>query len=278
MMVKEESQKLFQALTKNESSFFLVSGPCVIESEDMCFSIASRLKSITEVLEIPLVFKASFDKANRSSIDSHRGPGLGKGLDILRRIKEEFQVPILTDFHLPGQAEVVSEVADILQVPAFLCRQTDMLVAAGETGRIVNVKKGQFLSPWDMTNVVRKIEATGNHRIILTERGSSFGYNNLVVDFKSFPVMAETGYPVMFDVTHSVQLPGGMGSVTGGQREFIPALAMAAAGLGVPGFFFEVHEHPEVALSDGTNQLPLDRLSTLLRKLLKVWRASVNGD
>ncbi len=278
MNIQEEAQKLYSSLTSAESSFFLVSGPCVIESEEMCFTIASRLKSMTEVLGIPFVFKASFDKANRSAIDSHRGPGLGRGLDILRRVKEEVGVPILTDFHLPNQAEVVAEVADILQIPAFLCRQTDMLVAAGETGRIVNVKKGQFLSPWDMKNVVNKLESTGNRKIILTERGSSFGYQNLIVDFKAFPVMAETGYPVMFDVTHSVQLPGGQGSVTGGQREFIPALAMAGAGLGLPGFFFEVHEHPEQAWSDGTNQLPLDKLSNLLRKLLHVWRASTNGD
>ncbi|PJB78589.1 MAG: 3-deoxy-8-phosphooctulonate synthase [Acidobacteria bacterium CG_4_9_14_3_um_filter_49_7] len=274
--MSDDTQKLFNRISSGENSFFLVSGPCVIETEEIVFGIASRLKSIADVLEIPFVFKASFDKANRSSIDSYRGPGLGKGLDILRRVKEELQIPILTDFHLASQAEMVAGVADILQIPAFLCRQTDMLVAAGETGRIVNVKKGQFLAPWDMKNAVQKIESTGNKKIILTERGSSFGYNNLVVDFKSFPVMSSFGYPVMFDATHSVQLPGGLGNTTGGQREFIPALAKAAAGLGVSGFFFEVHEHPEEALSDGPNLYPLDQFSNLLRKLLNIWRAGAD--
>jgi len=274
--MSDDTQKLFNRISSGENSFFLVSGPCVIETEEIVFGIASRLKSIADVLEIPFVFKASFDKANRSSIDSYRGPGLGKGLDILRRVKEELQIPILTDFHLASQAEMVAGVADILQIPAFLCRQTDMLVAAGETGRIVNVKKGQFLAPWDMKNAVQKIESTGNKKLILTERGSSFGYNNLVVDFKSFPVMSSFGYPVMFDATHSVQLPGGLGNTTGGQREFIPALAKAAAGLGVSGFFFEVHEHPEEALSDGPNLYPLDQFSNLLRKLLNIWRAGAD--
>jgi len=274
--MSDDTQKLFNRISAGENSFFLVSGPCVIETEEIVFSIASRLRSITDVLNIPFIFKASFDKANRSSIDSFRGPGLGKGLDILRRVKEELQLPILTDIHLPSQAEVVAGVADILQIPAFMCRQTDMLVAAGETGKIVNVKKGQFLSPWDMKNVVQKIESTGNKKIILTERGSSFGYNNLVVDFKSFPVMSSFGYPVMFDATHSVQLPGGLGNTTGGQREFIPSLAKAAAGLGVSGFFFEVHEHPEEALSDGPNLYPLDQFSNLLRKLQNIWRAGAD--
>lgn len=269
-------QKLYNRIASGENSFFLISGPCVIETEEIVFSIASRLKSITEVLKIPFIFKASFDKANRSSIESYRGPGLGKGLDILRRVKEELEIPILTDFHLPSQAEVVAGVADILQIPAFLCRQTDMLVAAAETGKIVNVKKGQFLAPWDMKNAVQKIESTGNRKIILTERGSSFGYNNLVVDFKSFPVMSAFGYPVLFDATHSVQLPGGLGNATGGQREFIPVLAKAAAGLGVSGFFFEVHEHPEEALSDGPNLYPLEQFSNLLRKLLNIWRAGAD--
>lgn len=277
-MTSTDISKLYNRLTEGESSFFLIAGPCVIESEETVFSIAARLKSLTEVLEIPLVFKASFDKANRSSIESYRGPGVGKGLDILRRVKTELEIPILTDFHLPSQAEVVSEVADILQIPAFLCRQTDMLVAAGETGRIVNVKKGQFMAPWDMKNVVQKIESTGNKHIMLTERGSSFGYGNLVVDFKSFPMLADTGYPVIFDATHSVQLPGGLGKTTGGQREYIPTLAAAAAGAGVPGFFFEVHEHPELSMSDSSNIMPLDRFSNLLRRLLHIWRASVNGD
>ncbi|MCK5879502.1 MAG: 3-deoxy-8-phosphooctulonate synthase [Holophagae bacterium] len=274
--MSEDVQKLYNRIASGENSFFLISGPCVIETEEIVFSIASRLKSITEILEIPFIFKASFDKANRSSIESYRGPGLGKGLDILRRVKEELGIPILTDFHLPSQAEVVAGVADILQIPAFLCRQTDMLVAAAETGKIVNVKKGQFLAPWDMKNAVQKIESTGNRKIILTERGSSFGYNNLVVDFKSFPVMSAFGYPVLFDATHSVQLPGGLGKVTGGQREFIPVLAKAAAGLGVSGFFFEVHEHPEEALSDGPNLYPLEQFSNLLRKLLNIWRAGAD--
>jgi 2-dehydro-3-deoxyphosphooctonate aldolase (KDO 8-P synthase) len=239
--------------------------------------IASKLKSICDVLEIPLVFKASFDKANRSAIESYRGPGLGKGLDILQKVKEELGLPVLTDFHIPSQAEKVAEVADILQIPAFLCRQTDMLVAAGETGRIVNIKKGQFLAPWDMENAVKKVESTGNKKIMLTERGSSFGYNNLIVDFKSFPVMSKLGYPVVFDITHSVQLPGGLGSVTGGQREFIPTLAMAGAGLGLSGFFFEVHTDPKLSKSDGTNIYPLDKFSNLLRRMKTIWKASTNN-
>lgn len=274
--MSDEHQKLFNNLTGVEESFFLIAGPCVIETEEVVFNIASRLKSIVDVLGIPFIFKASYDKANRSSIDSFRGPGLGKGLDILRRVKEELNVPILTDFHIPSQADVVAEVADVLQIPAFLCRQTDMLVAAGETGCIVNIKKGQFMSPWDMQNVVRKVESTGNRKILLTERGNSFGYNNLIVDFKSFSVLKDMGYPVVFDATHSVQLPGGMGNATGGQREFIPTLAQAAAGIGVSGFFLEVHENPDASLSDGPNIYPLEKLSNLLRKLLNIWRAATD--
>ncbi len=273
----ENSNHLWNKLTTEDNSFFLFSGPCVIESEEIVMQIASKLKSICDVLEIPLVFKASFDKANRSSIESYRGPGLGKGLDILQKVKEELGLPILTDFHIPSQAEKIAEVADILQIPAFLCRQTDMLVAAGETGRIVNIKKGQFLAPWDMENAVKKVESTGNKKIMLTERGSSFGYNNLIVDFKSFPVMSNLGYPVVFDITHSVQLPGGLGSATGGQREFIPTLAMAGAGLGLSGFFFEVHIDPKLSKSDGTNIYPLDSFSNLLRRMKTVWKAATNN-
>jgi 2-dehydro-3-deoxyphosphooctonate aldolase (KDO 8-P synthase) len=273
----DNTNRLWNKLTTEDDSFFLFSGPCVIESEEIVMQIASKLKSICDVLEIPLVFKASFDKANRSAIESYRGPGLGKGLDILQKVKEELGLPVLTDFHIPSQAEKVAEVADILQIPAFLCRQTDMLVAAGETGRIVNIKKGQFLAPWDMENAVKKVESTGNKKIMLTERGSSFGYNNLIVDFKSFPVMSKLGYPVVFDITHSVQLPGGLGSVTGGQREFIPTLAMAGAGLGLSGFFFEVHTDPKLSKSDGTNIYPLDKFSNLLRRMKTIWKASTNN-
>jgi len=273
----DSSTNLWNKLNTVDESFFLFSGPCVIESEEIVLQIAGKLKSICDVLEIPLVFKASFDKANRSSIDSYRGPGLGKGLDILQKVKEELNLPILTDFHSPNQAGKIAEVADILQIPAFLCRQTDMLVAAGETGRIVNIKKGQFLAPWDMEHAVKKVESTGNKKIILTERGSSFGYNNLIVDFKGFPEMEKHGYPVVFDVTHSVQLPGGLGSSTGGQREFIPTLAMAGAGIGIRGFFFEVHTDPTMSKSDATNVYPLDKFSNMLRRMKTIWKAATDN-
>ena len=249
---------------------FLIAGPCVIESEEHASRMAEQLVEIASHASVPFVFKASYDKANRSSALSYRGPGLAEGLRILKKIKERFGVPILTDIHDLSQAAPVAEVADVLQIPAFLSRQTDLLIAAGKTGRVVNLKKGQFLSPWDMVNAVEKIAKTGNDRIFLTERGASFGYQNLVVDMRAFPIMRKTGYPVVFDVTHSVQLPGGEGKSSGGQPEFIEPLARAGAAVGVDGIFLEVHEHPGKALSDGTNALPLAELPALLGKLKQI--------
>jgi len=232
--------------------------------------IAARLVKIAAAAKVPLVFKASYDKANRSSVSSYRGPGLIEGLEVLRKIKKRYGLPILTDIHEPGQAAPAAEVCDVLQVPAFLSRQTDLLLAVGRTGCVVNIKKGQFLSPWDISNAVKKVESTGNRKIILTERGASFGYNNLVVDMRSFPIMAKTGCPVVFDVTHSVQLPGGQGNASGGQPEFIEPLARAGCAVGVDGIFLEVHDHPARALSDGSNALPLSRLPALLAKLKQI--------
>jgi 2-dehydro-3-deoxyphosphooctonate aldolase (KDO 8-P synthase) len=248
----------------------LIAGPCVIESESHAFGIAERLAEITKAAQVPFVFKASYDKANRSSAESYRGPGLAEGLRILKKIKDRFGVPILTDIHEASQATAAAEVADVLQIPAFLSRQTDVLVAAGKTGRVVNLKKGQFLSPWEMANAVEKVAKTGNDRILLTERGASFGYQNLVVDMRSFPILRRTGCPVVFDVTHSVQLPGGEGKASGGQPEFIEPLARAGTAVGVDGIFLEVHENPAKALSDGTNALPLAELPALLGKLKQI--------
>jgi 2-dehydro-3-deoxyphosphooctonate aldolase (KDO 8-P synthase) len=249
---------------------FLIAGPCVIESEDHALQIAERLAEIAARAGVPFVFKASYDKANRSSEQSYRGPGLAEGLRILKQIRDRFGLPILTDIHDSSQAGPVAEVADVLQIPAFLSRQTDLLVAAGRTGRVVNLKKGQFLSPWEMANAVEKVAKTGNEQIFLTERGASFGYQNLVVDMRSFPIMRKTGCPVVFDVTHSVQLPGGAGKSSGGQPEFIEPLARAGAAVGVDGIFLEVHENPAKALSDGTNALPLAELPQLLGKLKQI--------
>ncbi len=248
----------------------LIAGPCVIESEGHAMKMAERLVKIAARAKIPLIFKASYDKANRSSVGSFRGPGLAGGLEILRKIKARFRVPVLTDVHEPGQARAAAEVCDVLQVPAFLSRQTDLLTAAGETGRVVNLKKGQFLSPWEMVNAVEKVKSTGNNQVTITERGVSFGYNNLVVDMRSFPILAKSGCPVVFDVTHSVQLPGGQGDSSGGQPEFIEPLARAGTAVGVDGIFLEVHDRPERALSDGSNALRLDRLPDLLAKLTPI--------
>jgi len=249
---------------------FLIAGPCVIESELHTCGMAEKIARIASDCTVPYIFKASYDKANRSSLKSFRGPGLTEGLRILKKIKKDFAVPVLTDIHESAQAAPAAEVCDILQIPAFLSRQTDLLVAAAKTGRIINVKKAQFLSPWDMNNVVEKIAAAGNEQIILTERGASFGYNNLVVDMRSFPVMQKLGYPVVYDVTHSVQLPGGQGHASGGQPEFIETLARAGVAAGVDGIFLETHDNPSVALSDGPNALPLAQLSSLLKRLKQV--------
>jgi len=246
---------------------FLIAGPCVIESEAHARKMAESVARIAADASTPYIFKASYDKANRSSTKSFRGPGLKEGLRILGKIKSDLKLPILTDIHDVSQAAPAGEVCDILQIPAFLSRQTDLLVAAATTGRIVNVKKAQFLSPWDMTNVAEKIAAAGNKRIILTERGASFGYQNLVVDMRSFPILKKLGHPVVFDVTHSVQLPGGQGHASGGQPEFIEPLARAGVAAGVDGVFLETHDSPSEALSDGANALPLSQLAGLLARL-----------
>jgi len=250
----------------------LIAGPCVIESEDQIRKTAEGLKEITSEIKVPFIFKSSYDKANRTSINSYRGPGLEKGLEILERAKKEFDIPLLVDVHQIEEVALVSKVADILQVPAFLCRQTDLILSIARTGKPVNVKKGQFLAPWDMKNVIKKIESTGNKNILLTERGSCFGYNNLVVDMKSLPIMRSFGYPVVFDATHSVQRPGEKGTASGGEREYIPFLAQAAVATGIDGIFLEVHPEPEKALSDGPNMLKLDQIKRLLERLTKIDR------
>jgi 2-dehydro-3-deoxyphosphooctonate aldolase (KDO 8-P synthase) len=246
---------------------FLIAGPCVIESETHARAMAERIAKIAADAQVPYIFKASYDKANRSSVTSFRGPGLTEGLRILGKIKSDLKLPVLTDIHDASQAGPAGEVCDILQIPAFLSRQTDLLVAAAKTGRIVNVKKAQFVSPWDMTNVIDKISSTGNQNIIVTERGASFGYQNLVVDMRSFPVLKTLGYPVVFDITHSVQLPGGQGHASGGQPEFIEPLARAGVATGVDGIFLETHDNPAAALSDGANALPISQLPGLLVRL-----------
>jgi 2-dehydro-3-deoxyphosphooctonate aldolase (KDO 8-P synthase) len=246
---------------------FLIAGPCVIESESHACFMAEKVSRAAGDAGIPYIFKASFDKANRSSNKGYRGNGMTEGLRVLAKIKRDFGLPLLTDIHDPAQAAPVAEIVDVLQIPAFLCRQTDLLVAAAKTGKVVNVKKGQFLSPWDMGNVVQKISSAGNKQILVTERGASFGYNNLVVDMRSFPVMRKLGYPVVYDVTHSLQLPGAQGDSSGGQPEFIETLACAGVAAGVDGIFLETHDNPAAALSDGANALPLQRLPALLAKL-----------
>ena len=251
----------------NNRPLVLIAGPCVIESESATMRHAERLMTICNGLSIPFIFKASYDKANRTSINAYRGPGLKEGLAILRKVKESLGVPVISDIHSIEQIAPAAEVLDILQIPAFLCRQTDLLVAAAKSGRIINVKKGQFLAPWDMKNVAGKLSASGNENIILTERGASFGYNNLVVDMRSFPVMRATGYPVVFDATHSVQLPGGQGDSSGGQREFVEYLSRAAVATGIDGIFMEVHEDPDKALCDGPNSINLTDLPGLLKTL-----------
>lgn len=246
---------------------FLIAGPCVIESESHARLMAERVAKIAADAGMPYIFKASYDKANRSSIKAFRGPGIVEGLRILAKIKSDLHLPILTDIHEASQAAPAAEVADILQIPAFLARQTDLLLAAAKTGRIVNIKKAQFLSPWDMGNVAEKVAASGNPNIILTERGASFGYNNLVVDMRAFPILQKLGYPVVYDVTHSVQIPGGLGHASGGQPEFIETLAHAGVAAGVDGLFLETHDNPAAALSDGPNALPLAQLPQLLSRI-----------
>jgi 2-dehydro-3-deoxyphosphooctonate aldolase (KDO 8-P synthase) len=254
----------------NEYPVVLISGPCVIESEAHTIFMAEQISRITEELEIPYIFKTSYDKANRTSISAYRGPGLEEGLRILERVKKEVGVPLLVDVHEVSQIKKVAKVADVIQIPAFLCRQTDLVVNIAKTGLIVNVKKGQFLAPWDIKNVIEKIESQGNFKILLTERGVSFGYNNLVADMRSLVIMKNFGYPVVFDATHAVQLPGGLGSSTGGQSEFIPYLSCAATAIGIAGLFIEVHDNPKKAKSDGPNMLNLSVLKRTLTKVKKI--------
>lgn len=251
----------------NDRPFTLISGPCQLETLEHARMLAGTLANMTATLGIPFVFKASFDKANRSSLKGRRGTGIEEGLTILSKIRDEFGCPVLTDIHEHEQCAPAAQAVDILQIPAFLCRQTDLLLAAGETGAAINVKKGQFLAPWDVQNIVDKIETTGNRRILLTERGASFGYNMLVSDMRALPIMARTGYPVVFDATHSVQLPGGQGTSSGGQAEFVPALARAAVAVGVSAVFIETHEEPARSPSDGPNMVPLDQMQALLSRL-----------
>ncbi len=241
----------------------ILAGPCAIESQEILNKTAEKLKEITTKLDINFVFKSSFDKANRSSINSFRGPGLEKGLEMLAKVKKEFDLPIVTDIHTPDQASVTAEVADILQIPAFLCRQTDLLVAAAKTGKIVNIKKGQFLAPEQMGPLIKKVEDSGNNNILVTDRGTSFGYNNLVVDFRGIPIMQSFGYPVVFDATHSVQLPGANGCSSGGDRRFVPVLAKAAMAAGANALFFEIHPNPDIAKCDGPNMIALDKAEEL---------------
>jgi len=248
----------------------LIAGPCVVESENLVMETAHALKEITASLRIPLIFKSSYDKANRSSIQSFRGLGMEKGLAILEKVKKTFDIPLLSDIHLMEEVAPAAAILDVLQIPAFLCRQTDLLIAAAQTGKAVNVKKGQFLAPWDMKNIVDKIEHSGNSKILLTERGTSFGYNNLVTDMRSLPILSRLGYPVIFDATHSVQLPGGAGTTSSGQREFVPHLARAAVAVGCDGLFLEVHPDPDNAPSDGPNMLYLKDLSKLLEQVLRI--------
>lgn len=249
----------------------IMAGPCAIESQDILNRTAEKLKEITEKLGINYIFKSSFDKANRSSITSFRGPGLEKGLEMLAKVKSEFDLPIVTDIHNPNQAAVVAEVADVLQIPAFLCRQTDLLVAAAKTGKIVNIKKGQFLAPEQMLPLIKKVEDSGNSNILVTDRGTSFGYNNLVVDFRGIQIMQQFNYPVVFDATHSVQLPGANGTSSGGDRRFVPLLAKSAMAAGANALFFEVHPDPDCAKCDGPNMIPLDKAETLFRHCKEIF-------
>ena len=254
----------------NNHPFTLIAGPCQLESEEHALKISTELKKITNELGINFIYKTSFDKANRTSLKGKRGLGLEKSLPIFDKIRKDVEVPVLTDIHTVEQCSIVASHIDVLQIPAFLCRQTDLLIAAAKTGKIINVKKGQFLAPWDMGNVIKKIEESGNKNILITERGASFGYNTLVSDMRALPIMSEYGFPVVFDATHSVQQPGGMGEKSGGQREFVPYLARAAIAVGVGAVFIETHDDPDNAPSDGPNMVPLNEIKSLLKKLTEI--------
>ena len=261
----------------NKKPFTLIAGPCQLENEKHALNVATELKKITDNVGIGLIFKTSFDKANRTSLKGKRGAGLDKSLPVFDKIKREVGVPVLTDVHTSEQCEIVSKHVDVLQIPAFLCRQTDLLIAAAKTGKVINVKKGQFLAPWDMVNVTKKIEDSGNKNILVTERGASFGYNTLVSDMRSLPILAKNGYPVVFDATHSVQQPGGMGDKSGGQREFVEYLSRAAVAVGVAAVFIETHPDPDNAPSDGPNMVPLSKMSELLKRLVDIDNLIKNG-
>ena len=263
----------FDLMDRPKPVFFLISGPCVIENYEPTYKIAEHLKKVTHLLDIPFIFKASFDKANRTSIQSFRGPGFDDGLNILGTIKKELNIPIISDIHLPDQAKKAAQVLDIIQIPAFLCRQTDLIMAACNTGKPVNIKKGQFLSPKECRNILNKAKESGNTNICITERGSSFGYNNLVVDFRSIPIIKNLGVPIVFDATHSVQLPGGALDSSAGERQFVPTLSKAAIAAGADGLFIETHPDPEKALCDGPNSLPLNDIKDFLSTLLKIKKA-----
>ena len=261
----------------NTSPFILIAGPCQLENEKDALDVATELKKITEKLSVGLIYKTSFDKANRTSLKGKRGSGLEKSIPVFDKIRKDVGIPVLTDVHTVEQCSIVSQHVDVLQIPAFLCRQTDLLIAAAKTGKVINVKKGQFLAPWDMVNVTKKIEDSGNKNILVTERGASFGYNTLVSDMRSLPIMAKNGYPVVFDATHSVQQPGGMGDKTGGQREFVEYLARAAIAVGVAAVFIETHPDPDNAPSDGPNMVPLSKMPSLLKQLVKIDKLIKNG-
>ena len=275
--MKNKSVKCGKLNLSNSEPFTLIAGPCQLESEKHALEISSKLKKITDELRLGLIYKTSFDKANRTSLNGKRGMGLEKSLPIFDKIRNDLKIPILTDVHSVDQCEIVSKHVDVLQIPAFLCRQTDLLVAAAKTGKVVNVKKGQFLAPWDMINVTKKISDSGNQKILVTERGASFGYNTLVSDMRSLPIMAKNGYPVVFDATHSVQQPGGMGDKSGGQREFVEHLARAAVAVGVAAIFIETHQDPDNAPSDGPNMVPLNEMPNILKKLVEIDNLVKNG-
>lgn len=273
-MMPNATVKVGDVLFANDTPFALIAGPCQMESREHAFDMAGALKDVCARLGIALIYKTSYDKANRTSLSGKRGIGLEKAMGVFTDIKSQFDLPVLTDVHEPGQCAEVGAVVDVLQIPAFLCRQTDLLVAAAATGRVINVKKGQFLAPWDMKNVVDKLTGSGNANVLLTERGASFGYNTLVVDMRALPTMAAMGAPVIFDATHSVQQPGGQGGSTGGQREFVEPLAKAALATGIAGLFIETHQDPDNAPSDGPNMIPLDQMEGLLTRLVAIDRAA----
>ena len=268
--MENKSVKCGKLIISNKSPLTLIAGPCQLENEKHALEVANELKKITEKVGVGLIYKTSFDKANRTSLKGKRGAGLEKSLPVFDKIRKELGIPVLTDVHTAEQCEIVSKHVDVLQIPAFLCRQTDLLIAAAKTGKVINVKKGQFLAPWDMANVTKKIEESGNKNILVTERGASFGYNTLVSDMRSLPIMAKNGYPVVFDATHSVQQPGGMGDKSGGQREFVEYLSRAAVAVGVAAVFMETHPDPDNAPSDGPNMVPLSKMPSLLKQLIDI--------